>query len=68
MPVRVTAGGRLLFGFCNLALDRERLYGGLGVALGRPATTVVAEPADDVEATDPETEAHARRSVEYPAV
>lgn len=68
MPVRVTAGGRLLFGFCNLALDRERLYGGLGVALDRPVTTVVAEPADDVEAPDPQTAAHARRSVDYLAV
>jgi beta-ribofuranosylaminobenzene 5'-phosphate synthase len=65
MPVRVTAGGRLLFGFLNLALARERLYGGLGVALDRPATVVVAEPADLVDAPDAETVAHARRSVDY---
>jgi beta-ribofuranosylaminobenzene 5'-phosphate synthase len=68
MPVRVTAGGRLLFGFLNLALDRERLYGGLGVALDEPVTTVVAEAADDVEAPDAAIEAHVRRSVDYLAV
>ncbi|MDZ7702239.1 MAG: beta-ribofuranosylaminobenzene 5'-phosphate synthase family protein [Halobacteriales archaeon] len=64
MPVRVTAGGRLLFGFLNLALDRERLYGGLGVALDAPAVTVEAAPADGVEVADPALEVHARRSVD----
>lgn len=68
MPVRVTAGGRLLFGFLNLSLDRERLYGGLGVALDRPATTVVAEPAEAIDAPDAETAAHVRRSVDYLAL
>ncbi len=67
MPVRVTAGGRLLFGFLNLALERERLYGGLGVALDEPAVTVTAEPAGEVEAPEPLAE-HARRSVDYLAV
>lgn len=64
MPVRVAAGGRLLFGFLNLALSRARLYGGLGLALDRPMTTVVAERADRVEAPDAATADYARRSVD----
>lgn len=65
MPVRVTAGGRLLFGFLNLALDRERLYGGVGVALDRPTMVVTAATAEEVDCPDPRTAEHARRSVDY---
>lgn len=65
MPVRITTGGRLLFGFLNLALSRERLYGGLGVALDRPTTVVRAAPADGVNCPDSRVAEHARRSVEY---
>ncbi len=45
---RVSAGGRLHFGFCNLSLSHERLYGALGVALADPRVTVTATPADEV--------------------
>ncbi|MFC6754904.1 GHMP kinase, partial [Halorubrum tibetense] len=45
---RVSAGGRLHFGFCNLSLSHERLYGALGVALAEPRVTVTATPADEV--------------------
>jgi len=65
MAVRVTAGGRLLFGFRNLSLDKPRLYGGLGVALASPATTVVATPAGTLDAPAGQAEVHARRSVEW---
>jgi beta-ribofuranosylaminobenzene 5'-phosphate synthase len=46
--VRVTAGARLHFGFVNLSLARERLYGAVGVALDRPRVAVSAAPADAV--------------------
>jgi beta-ribofuranosylaminobenzene 5'-phosphate synthase len=59
---RVAAGARLHFGFRNLSLARERLYGGLGVALETPRVVVEAEPAPTVEAEDPVRTA-AERSV-----
>lgn len=68
MPVRVRVGGRLLFGFLNLSLDRQRLYGGLGVAIDAPTTTIVAEPASEVRAPNDALEAHVRRSVDSLAV
>jgi beta-ribofuranosylaminobenzene 5'-phosphate synthase len=68
MPVRVRVGGRLLFGFLNLSLARERLYGGLGVGIDAPTTTIVAEPAAEVQAPNDAVEAHVRRSVDYLAV
>jgi beta-ribofuranosylaminobenzene 5'-phosphate synthase len=50
MPrVRVAASARLHFGFCNLSLTHERLYGSLGVALEAPRTVVTAEPASDLD-------------------
>ena len=69
---RVTAGARLHFGFCNLSLARERLYGGLGVGLREPRVVVEAEPAGEVEAiggtdrndgSDGDIEPAARRAV-----
>ncbi len=48
MRVRVDVGSRLHFGFQNLSLAHERLYGGVGVALESPAVVVEAEPADDI--------------------
>ncbi len=47
---RVTVGGRLHFGFGNLSLAHERLYGSLGVALDEPRLAVEIEPADSVVA------------------
>ena len=60
---RVTAGARLHFGFCNLSLARERLYGGLGVGLREPRVVLEAAPARNVEASDPVVRDAARRSV-----
>lgn len=43
---RVAAGARLHFGFTNLSLVHERLYGALGVALEGPQAVVRAKRAD----------------------
>ena len=48
----VEVGGRLHFGFSNLSLAHERLYGALGVALDRPRVAVSVERADSVIAPD----------------
>jgi beta-ribofuranosylaminobenzene 5'-phosphate synthase len=54
--VTVETGARLHFGFQNLALAHERLYGGVGVALGSPRIAVTAEPASGVTCGDPAVE------------
>lgn len=51
--VTVETGARLHFGFQNLALAHERLYGGVGVALEEPRVVVEAVPAADVDCDDP---------------
>ncbi|TKX66168.1 GHMP kinase, partial [Halorubrum sp. GN11GM_10-3_MGM] len=50
---RASAGARLHFGFCNLSLSHERLYGALGVGLAAPRVVVDAEPAAEVTVTGP---------------
>jgi len=45
---RASTGARLHFGFCNLSLSHERLYGALGVGLREPRVVVDAESADRV--------------------
>ena len=47
---RASAGARLHFGFCNLSLSHERLYGALGVGLVSPRVVVDAEAASTVSA------------------
>jgi len=47
---RVAVGGRLHFGFGNLSLAHERLYGSLGVGLEAPQLTVDIERADSIVA------------------
>ncbi|WP_435194931.1 beta-ribofuranosylaminobenzene 5'-phosphate synthase family protein [Natronomonas sp. EA1] len=49
---RVSAGARLHFGFQNLSLAHERLYGGVGVALSEPRVTVTAEAHDELDCPD----------------
>ena len=68
---RASAGARLHFGFCNLSLAHERLYGALGVGLAEPRTVVDAEPADAVTVAGGGRDAvvascrdHARRAVD----
>ena len=51
--VRVATGARLHFGFGNLSLSHERLYGALGVGLDTPEVVVEATPAETVHCDDP---------------
>ncbi|SFR55005.1 beta-ribofuranosylaminobenzene 5'-phosphate synthase family protein [Halogeometricum limi] len=64
MSVRVSTGARLHFGFLNLSLAHQRLYGGLGVGLDEPRTTVVAEPAEAVRCRDSDARAYVERAVD----
>ncbi|SEW24733.1 beta-ribofuranosylaminobenzene 5'-phosphate synthase family protein [Halobacterium jilantaiense] len=64
MSVRVAVGPRLHFGFLNLSLARERLYGSLGVALDGPRVEVSAAPADGVDCDHARARPHAARACE----
>ncbi|GGL51063.1 beta-ribofuranosylaminobenzene 5'-phosphate synthase family protein [Halocalculus aciditolerans] len=64
MSVRVVAHGRLHFGFVNLSLAHERLYGSLGVAVDGPRTVVTAEQAGDLDCPNATARAHARRTLD----
>lgn len=48
--VRVSTGARLHIGFQNLSLARERLYGGVGVAIEEPRVVIEADPAETLDA------------------
>jgi beta-ribofuranosylaminobenzene 5'-phosphate synthase len=63
VTVRVRAGGRLHFGFCNLSLAHERLYGGMGVTLDAPRVELAVERADGVHCDDPAVRPYAERCV-----
>ncbi|MEZ3143614.1 beta-ribofuranosylaminobenzene 5'-phosphate synthase family protein [Halobaculum sp. MBLA0143] len=54
--VTVTAGGRLHFGFGNLSLAHERLYGACGATVAEPRVRLTARPAEEATA-DTETAA-----------
>ncbi|MGM0590095.1 MAG: beta-ribofuranosylaminobenzene 5'-phosphate synthase family protein [Halobacteriota archaeon] len=62
--VRVEAGARLHFGFGNLSLSHERLYGALGMALDYPTMCLRASPAEGVVCDDPTVRRYAERAVE----
>jgi beta-ribofuranosylaminobenzene 5'-phosphate synthase len=62
MTARVETGARLHFGFCNLSLAHERLYGSLGLAVEEPRVVVTAEAADGVRCDHAEARAFAERS------
>lgn len=64
MAVRVTTAGRLHFGFQNLSLAHERLYGSLGLALEKPRLVIDCERTEGVETDHPDAERYARRTVE----
>ncbi|WP_254535551.1 beta-ribofuranosylaminobenzene 5'-phosphate synthase family protein [Halomarina litorea] len=61
--VRVETGARVHFGFQNLSLAHERLYGGVGVTLAEPRVVVEATPSDELDA-DPELRETAARAVD----
>ncbi|WP_435076704.1 beta-ribofuranosylaminobenzene 5'-phosphate synthase family protein [Halococcus sp. AFM35] len=68
---QVTACGRIHFGFQNLSLARERLYGGLGVSLHEPRVRIEASPADELRCDDPnasEYAAHALDLLDLPGI
>jgi beta-ribofuranosylaminobenzene 5'-phosphate synthase len=54
--VRVEAPARLHMGMLDVAGGGMRRFGGLGVALSRPAAVVEASPSDDVTAEGPDSE------------
>ncbi len=54
--VRVEAPARLHMGMLDVAGEGARRFGGLGVALSRPAAVVEASPSDDVTAEGPDAE------------
>jgi beta-ribofuranosylaminobenzene 5'-phosphate synthase len=54
--VRVEAPARLHMGMLDVAGDRARRFGGLGVAVSRPAAVVEASPSCDVTAEGPDAE------------
>ena len=56
MGVRVEAPARLHLGMLAVASDGERRFGGLGVAVGRPAVVLEAEPADELSAEGPDAD------------
>ena len=60
----VTTAARLHFGFQNLALAHERLYGGVGLALAAPSLTLEAERAEGVACADDAARPYVERAVE----
>jgi beta-ribofuranosylaminobenzene 5'-phosphate synthase len=52
VTVTVQTSARLHFGFQNLALAHERLYGGIGVGLDEPRIRLDIEPAETIECPD----------------
>jgi beta-ribofuranosylaminobenzene 5'-phosphate synthase len=50
-PVTVETGARLHFGFGNLSLAQERLYGAAGVTLADPTLRLTVEPSQSVESS-----------------
>ncbi|MFB6188498.1 MAG: beta-ribofuranosylaminobenzene 5'-phosphate synthase family protein [Halapricum sp.] len=65
---RVTVGGRIHFGFQNLSLAHDRLYGGVGVALDEPRLTIDAERADSVVCDSNDAASYVERAVDVLAV
>jgi beta-ribofuranosylaminobenzene 5'-phosphate synthase len=55
-PVRVEAPARLHLGMLDVVGGHARRFGGLGVALSRPAAVVEASSSDDVTAEGPDAE------------
>ncbi len=60
----VTTAARLHFGFQNLALAHERLYGGVGLALEEPQLVVEAQQAERIVCEDEAAEPYVRRVVD----
>ena len=65
---RVETAARLHFGFGNLSLAHDRLYGALGVALDRPTLAVDATTAETVVCDDEVATEYAERACDLLAV
>jgi beta-ribofuranosylaminobenzene 5'-phosphate synthase len=71
-PVRVEAPARLHMGMLDAAGGGARRFGGLGVALSRPAAIIEARSTDDITAEGPDAERalavarRAREALEFP--
>ena len=64
----VETAARLHFGFGNLSLAHERLYGSYGVALTEPRLRVEAAPAAEVTADDDTAREYAKRAASSSAI
>ena len=62
--VRVVAGARLHFGFQNLSLAHERLYGSLGVALDAPRVAVEVEAIEGVRCDNDRARPYVERAID----
>jgi len=61
---RVTVGGRIHFGFQNLSLAHDRLYGGVGVGLSEPRLVLSAERDSEVHCDWPGGQSYVNRVVD----
>ena len=62
--VDVETGARLHFGFQNLSLAHERLYGGIGAGLATPTIRLSAAPAEGIRCDDAAVEPYLHDVVE----
>ncbi|WP_181686886.1 beta-ribofuranosylaminobenzene 5'-phosphate synthase family protein [Halorhabdus salina] len=60
----VSVGPRLHAGFQNLSLARDRLYGGIGLAIDEPRLVLDADRAETLVCSDRAVEPYARRAIE----
>jgi beta-ribofuranosylaminobenzene 5'-phosphate synthase len=65
---RVETTGRLHFGFGNLSLAHDRLYGALGVALDQPRLAVSAQQAEGVTCEHDDARTYAERACQLLSV
>lgn len=61
----IETGARLHVGFQNLSAQRDRLFGGIGIAIGEPRVVVSARPATELLVDRDVAVAPARRVLEH---
>jgi len=61
---RVEVGGRLHFGFQNLSLAYDRLYGGIGLGIDEPRLVLEADQAESIRCDNPDASEYVERAVE----
>lgn len=65
MRTTVSTGSRLHFGFINLSLTQNRLYGGIGVGITTPKTSVTVEQASELTCSHNSLELYANHAIKY---